>query len=107
MGIYVKDMEMPKCCRDCEIESGDEYDLCHICGLIYKGYTDDIRSKGRRDDCPLAEVPEQKHGKWERKTFDYIFWANYCSECNAYLPYGNDWKPNFCPNCGAKMDEVR
>ena len=50
------------------------------------------------------EVPEQKHGKWERKTFDYIFWANYCYECNAYLPYGVDWEPNFCPNCGARMD---
>lgn len=42
-----------------------------------------------------------KHGKW----CGYL-----CSECNEYADYfisGDfyfDEKPNFCPNCGARMD---
>ena len=102
--ILIRGMKMPTSCEDCEIESGDEYDLCHICDLIYKGYTDDIRSKGRRDDCPLSEAPEQKHGKWLEQLYYEQFWANYCSECHAYLPQGMDWQPNYCPMCGARMD---
>lgn len=50
---------------------------------------------------PAAEVQPVKHGKWD----GYI-----CSECNACADYfisGDfyfDEKPNFCPNCGARMD---
>lgn len=28
---------------------------------------------------------------------------NQCSECKFDLPFGMMWKPNYCPNCGAKM----
>lgn len=45
-----------------------------------------------------------KQGEWKEHIFEDGFWANYCSECKAYLPYGLEWEPNFCPNCGAKMD---
>lgn len=51
-------------------------------------------------DCPLPEVEAVKHGEWD----GYI-----CSECNACADYfisGHyyfDEKPNFCPNCGARM----
>lgn len=48
-----------------------------------------------------ADVQPVKHGKWD----GYI-----CSECNVCADYfisGDfyfDEKPNFCPNCGARMD---
>ena len=47
---------------------------------------------------------ERKKGKWISHLLDDgSFWANYCSECGVYLPYGLDWKPNGCPNCFADM----
>lgn len=47
---------------------------------------------------------ERKKGKWISHFLDDgSFWANYCSECGVYLPYGLDWKPNGCPNCFADM----
>ena len=55
---------------------------------------------------PSADVVERKKGKW----------INYkCSECGEPIPiskvtlrgevvWERDQKPNFCPNCGAKME---
>lgn len=53
---------------------------------------------------PSADVVERKKGEWKRHLLDNgDFWANYCSECGTYLPYGLDWEPNFCPHCSADM----
>ena len=48
---------------------------------------------------PTADVQEVRHGKWiksknERK----------CSICD-YFYFTNTKSFNYCPNCGAKMDE--
>lgn len=49
---------------------------------------------------PTADVQIMKYGRWD----GYI-----CSECNVCADYfvsGDfyfDEKPNFCPNCGARM----
>ena len=50
---------------------------------------------------PLAEAPEQKHGKWVIYPISMLDGEDVkCSECGqiSCLPY---W--NYCPNCGAKM----
>lgn len=52
---------------------------------------------------PTIEAKPVKRGKWDR----YI-----CSECNVCADYfisGDfyfDEKPDYCPNCGAKMDII-
>ena len=77
----------------------------------------DVFTKARFGDCisaiqsmidvvgtvEAADVQPVKYGKWD----GYI-----CSECNVCADYfisGDfyfDEKPNFCPNCGAKLCEV-
>ena len=54
---------------------------------------------------PAADVAPVVHGRWiEHKK--YIFGTMYdCSVCGSrILNNGHSW--NYCPNCGAKMDEV-
>lgn len=46
------------------------------------------------DKLPAADVQEVRHGRWE--LYDI------CSVCGAQA----EQQTNYCPNCGAKMDEV-
>lgn len=52
---------------------------------------------------PNADVVEVKHGKWE----DGNEFCPCCGENkfkDLYADIWADWKPKYCPNCGAKMD---
>ena len=53
---------------------------------------------------PAADVAPVRHGRWVEKE-KYTFGIMYdCSLCeNRILDNGHPW--NYCPNCGAKMDE--
>lgn len=61
---------------------------------------------------PAADVVERKRGKWDEipnkyisvsgKNGSYSGNATSCSVCHEINP--NAFKTNFCPNCGAKMD---
>lgn len=57
---------------------------------------------------PLADVAPVRHGHWIYHPDDLFpsESTQECSYCHAeeYLTLDND---NYCPNCGAKMDEVR
>lgn len=64
------------------------YDAVEILGEIYV--------------MPAADVAEVRHGHWyfacvhqEKKFYK-------CSNCHHAFPFNN---VNYCPNCGAKMDE--
>ena len=53
----------------------------------------------------IEALKERKHGKWKKAYLDHEAFGVrptvvYCSECNL-VGY---WEPNFCPNCGARMD---
>ena len=72
-------------------------------------YCEDILEIVERQ--PAAEVAEVKHGRWEwkedLKAEDENGWViseqgYVCSECGFI---GSD-NFRYCPNCGAKMDEV-
>lgn len=53
-------------------------------------------------DFPHADVRENVHAHWEDK-WHIVFHVNLpiCSSCGFYAPF----RCNFCPNCGAEMDE--
>ena len=55
MSVLIKGMEMPKTCKECDIE--DEYYFCPVSNRD----TDEVRTTGRHKDCPLVEVAEP-HG---------------------------------------------
>ena len=54
---------------------------------------------------PAADVATVRHGRWiEHKHFHYDHYIDStyeCSECKVEEPLTSD----YCPNCGAKMDE--
>jgi len=50
-------------------------------------------------NAPAADVAEVRHGRWLK---DYTPHEPYCSVCD----YRTSNLTNYCPNCGALMDEV-
>lgn len=59
------------------------------------------------DNLPSAG-PELKYGKWIPVTNSRG--GHECSLCQSYAPSfktGDEWLTDYCPSCGAKMDEVR
>ena len=61
-------------------------------------------------DIPSADVAPVRHGRWEAFEDMMLDTCYRCSECGRefYLadcstPQENEY--NYCPNCGAKMDE--
>ena len=52
----------------------------------------------------IADVAPVRHGQWieqEKYTFGTFYDCSICD--NRILDNGHSW--NYCPNCGAKMDE--
>lgn len=56
-------------------------------------------------NAPSVDVAQVVHGRWIEQE-KYNFGTMYdCSICgDRILDNGHSW--NYCPNCGAKMDEV-
>ena len=98
MSILIKGMEMPK------VE--DEF----VEVLIFGGgkviptygknneYVKCLETVAEHlETLPAADVVERKTGKWLKSA-----WSIRCSECGYDMPFA---VRNFCPNCGAKMEE--
>ena len=57
------------------------------------------------DSVPIVDVAPVVHGRWIKDDFlsDDVNNAEKCSQCGELIGwFGN--LPNYCPNCGAKMD---
>ena len=59
----------------------------------------------RRKDLPSADVAEVVHGQWIKDDFlsDDVNNAEKCSQCGELIGWFSNL-PNYCSNCGAKMD---
>lgn len=57
---------------------------------------------------PAADVAPVVHGKWIPIRTETFIYVEKCSECSYVEEYNinpdKGISPNFCPNCGAKMD---
>ena len=61
------------------------------------------------ESVPSADVVEVRHGKWShdyiKDGMEYSDWFNlHCSICGQ-MQFSTFGKWNYCPHCGAKMDE--
>ncbi len=94
MGVLIKNLELPKNCNQC-IESMIRFVAqCERCDASYIA-----RSAGRKPDCPLVEEPDEKEGHWKhRKTWT----MHICDQCG----FENEEATRYCPNCGAKMEDM-
>ncbi len=65
---------------------------------------DEIRDVIKRiDNAPTADVAPVVHARWVyERTYQGMKYV--CSECGE-IP--ECFEPNYCPNCGAKMDGER
>ena len=59
------------------------------------------------DEVPAADVAPVVHGHWEMKPVDttpgtYHLKKAFCSNCGKP---NKQYRPPYCPHCGAKMDE--
>lgn len=113
MSVLIKDMEKPK---SCYTVIDEEYEYCPFVNtdddcvlLLEKGICEGTWAD-QYSKCPLAEEPERKKGKW---IDDGTELGCCCSECGVTLDdyfYGALYEvrlgkmPNFCPNCGSKME---
>lgn len=80
-------IEIPKSCLDCPCHDG-EYGVCNLT----RKTIDDVRP----NDCPIV-----KHGYW--KYLGGNWWL--CTVCGLEIEARKTPWQNYCPFCGAKMDE--
>ena len=52
-----------------------------------------------------ADVAPVVHGRWISKNPHGYEWTFVCSNCDYVDGYPFNDRYNYCPNCGAKMDE--
>lgn len=57
------------------------------------------------ENFPIADVVPVVHGRWISKNDHGYEWVFVCSNCDYVDGYPFNERPNYCPNCGAKMDE--
>lgn len=85
-------------CKPCKAEGKDHNDCwCRAC------WVDDMLDEVI--DAPPADVAPVVHGRWihdGRRIKGGIDWGH-CSECGRSDNFCA--RTNYCPNCGAKMDE--
>lgn len=55
---------------------------------------------------PSADVAPVRHGYWIDNGANGYKWAFICSRCGYVDGHPFDDRHNFCPSCGARMDEV-
>ena len=68
MNVIVKGMKMPDCCGECELNDSDDDGI--YCTVLEVFMRFDELPKGRRSDCPLAELIRCKDCKYYRHEID-------------------------------------
>ena len=79
-------------CYNCRNFKDMKCDYCGTADYIYM-----------IEDMPAADVAPVRHGQWEPgNPICPVCGGNKFKDLDADI--WCDWQPDFCPNCGAKMD---
>ena len=81
----------------CQYTKKQRDTMCVSCGL---GSAIEVL-----EDFPAADVAEVKRGRWERCDFSAPSGGYTMYQCSVCACLYNE-PSHYCPNCGAKMDEV-
>jgi len=105
--------------QDCYNGFSDTYDKACIIGVIEEVPTieavplEDYRSMEQtvhKLTQALAEAEPIKHGRWKETEYSAYDDSYRCSACGEVWEFikgtPKDNGANYCPNCGARMDEV-
>lgn len=81
-------------------------DVCNDqCGEKYSGACENCRIIALIADTPAADVVPVVHGNWIWNSLfsNELYSVLSCSHCGELIEVLIN-RPNYCPNCGAKMD---
>ena len=81
-------------CYNCRNFKDMKCDYCGTADYIYM-----------IEDMPTIEAKPVVHGRWISKNHHGYEWVFVCSNCGYIDGYPFNDRFNYCPNCGAKMDE--
>lgn len=93
MAEYIEREAVERMLEGAQLISDADGEYCGYC-------TEDISIHS----IPAADVAPVVHGRWESHLMPLAY---KCSIC-GYKPSAKEWRfheRNFCPNCGAKMDQ--
>lgn len=86
------------------MEISEDIDLLdNLIGMVDDNHHSDYDGALHMAIEALSEEPI-KHGHWD----EIVNQGMYCSECHNYFSFDDNCTEEFdyCPHCGAKMDEV-
>lgn len=94
-------------------ESIEQIDWYHLArnGEMAKGATSENGWYKEQDiynaieEAPTIEAKPVVHGQWISKNPHGYEWIFVCSNCGYIDGYPFNDRSNYCPNCGAQMDE--
>ncbi len=69
----------------------------------FAGFKDDIIDIAVKRICELEQEPRK--GEWQLTDDEMFVYCPFCHETEYERPIDASWK--YCPDCGARMEEVR
>lgn len=107
--------DCPMCCDYCPVPDVDgvcrfeKREREEMAEYFAGGHLRFVNGKWRDDDGNVVEISRVKHGHWTLGTGENALQKGYrmCSQCGEIVKYAYTFygEHNYCPNCGAKMDD--
>ena len=90
---------------DAEAFFEEEFKRCGDFPLVGTCSKDNEYLGNRLSVAPTIEAKPVVHAHWISKNHHGYEWIFVCSNCDYIDGYPFNDRHNYCPNCGAKMDE--
>ena len=90
---------------DAEAFFEEEFKRCGDFPLVGTCSKDNEYLGNRLSVAPTIEAKPVVHAHWISKNHHGYEWIFVCSNCDYIDGYAFNDRSNYCPNCGAKMDE--